>query len=149
MTTLQEQLREDLKDAMRARDDQRKSALRMVLTEVQLADAEASASLDDEDVVQIIRKEVRRREEAIEMMRDAGREDLVDDEVAQLDILKSYLPAMMTEDEIRELAQEVIDEVEAASMRDMGRVMGEIMPRVKGRADGRVVNQVVRDLLSA
>lgn len=147
--SLLEQLREDLKAAMRARDDHRKSALRMVLTEVQLAEVERSEPLRDEDVVILIRKEVKRREEAVEMMREAGRDELVDDEVRELTILQAYLPKMMTEAEITKLVEAVIEDVGAESMRDMGAVMGAVMPRVKGRADGRTVNQVVRKLLSA
>ncbi|MBN1250004.1 MAG: GatB/YqeY domain-containing protein [Anaerolineae bacterium] len=147
--SLLQQLREDLKDAMRARDDHRKSALRMVLTEVQLAEVESSSPLSDEDVIVLIRKEVKRREEAVEMMRDGGRDELVDGEMRELEILRDYLPKMMTEGEVTALAKDVIAEVEASSMREMGAVMGAIMPRVRGRADGQLVNQVVRKLLSA
>lgn len=146
---LEEKLREDLKDAIRAGDTRRKSALRMVLTAVQLADVESPEPLSDEDIQVLIRKEVKQREEAVEMMREAGRDDLVAEEVTELEILRAYLPAQMTEDEIRALAQGVIDEIGAESRRDMGRVMGTIMPRVRGRADGSTVNQIVRELLSA
>jgi hypothetical protein len=147
--TLKERLREDLTNAMRERDEDRKAALRMVLASVQLAEVESPDPLSDEDIVVLIRKEVKRREEAVEMMRDAGRDEMVAEEVTQLEILREYLPAEMSEDEIRELAQSVIEDVGAGSMRDMGRVMGAIMPQVKGRADGRTVNQVVRELLSS
>jgi hypothetical protein len=147
--TLKERLREDLTNAMRERDEDRKAALRMVLASVQLAEVESPDPLSDEDIVVLIRKEVKRREEAVEMMRDAGRDEMVAEEVTQLEILREYLPAEMSEDEIRELAQSVIEDVGAGSMRDMGRVMGAIMPQVKGRADGRTVSQVVRELLSS
>ncbi len=146
---LEAQLREDLKDAMRAGDSRRKSALRMVLTAVQFADVETSEPLSDEDIQVLIRKEVKQREEAVEMMREAGRDDLVAEEVAELEILREYLPSQMSEDEIRALAQEVIEDLGATSVRDMGRVMGTIMPQVRGRADGSTVNQIVRELLSA
>lgn len=146
---LEAQLREDLKDAMRAGDSRRKSALRMVLTAVQFADVETSEPLSDEDIQVLIRKEVKQREEAVEMMREAGRDDLVAEEVAELEILREYLPSQMSEDEIRALAQEVIEDLGATSVRDTGRVMGTIMPQVRGRADGSTVNQIVRELLSA
>ena len=146
---LREQLQEDLRDAMRARDTQRKSALRMVLSAVQLAEVASPDALSDSDVLELIRKEVKRREEAVEMMRDAGRQDLVAEETTELEILRAYLPTQMSEAEIRELAQAVIEETGASTPRDMGRVMGVIMTRVQGKADGRMVNQVVRDLLSA
>jgi len=134
---------------MRAQDAHRKAAIRMVLTNIQLVESESPHTLEDSEIVELIRKEVKRREEAIEMMRTAGREDLVAEEVVELDILQAYLPALMTEDEIREVAQSVIEEAGASSMADMGRVMGALMPRVRGRADGRTVNEIVRALLSA
>lgn len=147
--SLIKRLRDDLKDAMRARDAQRKSALRMVLTEIQLAEVESSDPLSDDDVVVVIRKEVKRREEAVEMMRAAGRRELVEAETRELEILRAYLPQMMSEAEITELVERVVDEMGADSMRDMGRVMGAVMDQVKGRADGRLVSQVVRKHLSA
>lgn len=147
--SLQDRLRSDLKDAMRARDAHRKSALRMVLTGIQLAEVDAGHELDDVDIVELIRKEVKRREEALELMRDAGRDDLVEDEVTEVEILKAYLPKQMSEDEIRDLAQEVIEDVNAESMSDLGAVMGTIMPRVKGKAEGRTVNRIVRELLAS
>jgi hypothetical protein len=146
---LKEQLREDLKDAMRARDARRKSALRMILTAIQLAEVEQSEPLTDQDVVVIIRKEVKRREEALAMMQDADRDDLVEVETVELEILRSYLPQQMSAEEIRAVAQRTIDDVGASSPRDLGRVMGALMPQLRGKADGRVVNQVVRELLSA
>ncbi len=146
--SLIEKLRHDLQQAMRARDERRKAALRMVLTAVQLADAEAEKPLTDEDVVRLIQKEVRRREDALVMIRQAGRDDLIADEERELDILRAYLPRMMTAEEIEALARQVIAEVGATSPRDMGKVMKVIMPQLKGKADGRAVSTVVRVLLS-
>ncbi len=146
--SLIEKLRRDLQDAMRARDERRKAALRMVLTAVQLADAEAEKPLTDDDVVRLIQKEVRRREDALAMIRQAGRDDLIADEERELDILRAYLPRMMTAEEIETLARQVIAEVGATSPRDMGKVMKTIMPQLKGKADGRAVSTVVRALLS-
>jgi uncharacterized protein len=147
--SLRKQLQEDLQAAMRARDVHRKSALRMVLTSVQLAEVESPRPLDDAAVLDLIRKEVKRREEALEIMRDAGRDDLVTEEAVELELLRVYLPAQMSEADVRELARDAIQEVGADSPRDMGKVMGVLMPRLQGRADGRMVNQIVRDLLSA
>jgi uncharacterized protein len=146
--SLRMQLQQDLQAAMRARDTHRKSALRMVLTSVQLAEIESPEPLSDDEVLELIRKEVKRREEAVELMREAGREELVTEELAELEKLREYLPAQMGEAEIRVLAQSVVEEVGAGSPRDMGKVMGTLMPRLQGRADGRMVNQIVRDLLS-
>jgi len=147
--SLKEQLREDLRDAMRAKDAPRRSAVRMVIAAIQLAEVETSEPLGDAEVIGLIRQEVKRREEAVEMMKEAGREELIPGEVVELDILRAYLPALMSEEVITELVKQKIDELGVSSMRDMGRVMGTVMPLVKGKADGKMVNQVVRRLLSA
>ncbi len=145
--SLRDQLQDDLKTAMRAKDAPRKSAIRMVLTAVQFASVEKPEGLSDADVLDLIRKEVKRREEAVELMRSAGRDDMVTAELVELDILKQYLPVQLSEGELRELAKAVIAQLGASSPRDMGRVMGALMPQVTGKADGRIVNQVVRSLL--
>lgn len=146
--SLQEQLRHDLRDALRAKDAPRKSAVRMVLAAIQLAEVEVPEPLGDAEVIVLIRKEVKRREEAVEMIKEAGREELIPGEVVELDILRAYLPVLMPEEAITELVKQKIDELGASSMRDMGRVMGTVMPLVKGKADGKLVNQVARRLLS-
>jgi len=146
---LKEQLQHDLQDAMRARDEQRKLALRMALSAVQLAEVEQRSDLDDAAIAEIIRKEVRRREDALEMARQAGRVDIVADDEAQIAILRSYLPQPLAEEDLKIIAQEVITEIQATSPADMGKVMKSLMPRVQGKADGRMVSQIVRDLLSA
>ncbi|MCU0520217.1 MAG: GatB/YqeY domain-containing protein [Anaerolineae bacterium] len=146
---LEEQLHEDLRSAMRAQDAPRKSAIRMVLASIQLSLVDKPDGLSDGEVLELIRREVKRREEAVELMQSAGRHDLISGELIELDILKGYLPTQLGEAEIRVAAQAVIDQLGASSLRDMGRVMGALMPQVTGRADGRLVNQVVRDLLSA
>ncbi len=146
--TLREQLEQDLHQAMRQRDVRRRSVLRMALSAIQTVEATRKEPLSDDEIVVLLRKEVKRREEALQMMRDACREDLIPAEEAELEILRAYLPRMMDESEIVELAREVIAETGAASPSDMGQVMGALMPRVKGKADGRVVSQIVRQLLA-
>ncbi|MBN2007003.1 MAG: GatB/YqeY domain-containing protein [Anaerolineae bacterium] len=144
-----EQLQQDLKDAMRARDEHRKLALRMVLTAIQLAEVEKKETLTDDEMLEVLRKEVSRREDALEMVRQAGRDDLVEEDVIELEILRAYLPKMMDEAEITTLAQAAIVAVGASSPSDVGKVMQALMPQVRGKADGRLVNQTVRKLLSA
>ncbi len=146
---LKQQLQKDLHAAMRARDERRKAPLRLVMAAIQLADVEKGAALDDDEVIALIRKEVRRREEALELVRQAGRDAMAQEDMAELEVLRAYLPQLMGEAEIEALAREVIAEVGATAPSDMGRVMGALMSKVKGKADGRVVNQVVRKLLSA
>ncbi|MGC9357502.1 MAG: GatB/YqeY domain-containing protein [Anaerolineae bacterium] len=145
--TLRDQLQRDLQEAMRARDERRKAALRMVLLNVQLAEAEG-ADLDDEDVLGLIQGEVKRLEEAYEMKQEAGREELAAVDAAEIEILREYLPEPLSREEIAERARAVIDEVGATSPAEMGKVMGRLMPQVRNRADGRTVSQIVRELLS-
>ncbi|HOT90068.1 MAG TPA: GatB/YqeY domain-containing protein [Anaerolineae bacterium] len=147
--SLKDQLQHDLQEAMRARDERRKSALRMALTAVQLAEVEARGELNDEGVANAIRKEIRRREDALEMIRQSGRADVIAEDEAQLEILRSYLPQMLTVEALTTIAREAIAEAGAATPADMGKVMKVLMPRVQGKADGRMVSQIVRDLLSA
>lgn len=145
---MRDQLQQDLQNAMRARDEHRKAALRMVLLEVQLAEAERGA-LSDADVLALIQKEIKRRTEALDMFRQGGRADLEANELVELEILKGYLPAALSPESLTGLARAAIAEVGATSIADMGKVMQVLMPRVRGQADGRLVNQIVRDLLSA
>ncbi len=145
---VRDQLQQDLQNAIRARDEHRKAALRMVLLEVQLAEAERG-TLSDADVLALIQKEIKRRTEALDMFRQGGRADLEANELVELEILKGYLPAALSPEALTGLVRAAIAEVGATSIADMGKVMQVLMPRVRGQADGRSVNQIVRDLLSA
>lgn len=145
---LKETLQQDLHNAMRTHDERRKLALRLVLTAVQLAEVE-QGPLSDEQVLELIRREVKRREEALELVLLSGRQDLLAQDKAELEILRAYLPQALSADEIQELARAAIAEVGAASPADLGKVMKVLMPQVKGRADGQLVNQIVRTLLVA
>lgn len=144
---LRQQLQQDLQEAIRARDERRKAALRMVLLSVQMAEAEGR-KLGDADIVALIRKEVKKREEALEMIRKAGRDDLAATDSAELEVLRAYLPKMMDDEAITAEAEKAIAEVGAASPADLGKVMRVLMPRLRGKADGRRVNQIVRELLA-
>ncbi|MFP4344497.1 MAG: GatB/YqeY domain-containing protein [Anaerolineales bacterium] len=146
--SLREQLQSDLQDAIRARDERRKAALRMVLLNVQMAEVEQGA-LPDEEIIVLIQKEVKRREEALELVREAGREDLLETDAAEIEILKAYLPEPLSREAIVDRAKAVIAELGAESPRDMGQVMGVLMPQLRGMADGRLVSTVVRELLSS
>jgi len=147
--TLKETLQKDLQDALRARDERRKAVVRMVLSAIQFAEVETGNDLDDAAAQEQIRKEIRRREDALTLMRDAGRADVVAEETAQLELLRAYLPQMLAPAELQVLAREAIAEAGATTPADLGKVMQILMPRVKGKADGRTVNQIARDLLTA
>ena len=141
------ELQNDLKKAMKANDVLRKRTLRMSLASIQLAEIEKRGELDENAVMAILQREVKARGEAFEEARQANRPDLEAEAVAEIEVLEKYLPQPMTEVELEELAQQVIDEVGAASPREMGQVMKVLMPRLQGRATGQEASQVVGKLL--
>jgi len=150
--TVKTQLQEDLKAAMRAGDARRRDTIRLLLTAIKTAEtAEGRGTtndLTDEEVFQIITKQIRQRQDTAQEFERVGRPDAAAAELAEAEILRAYLPRQLTHDELVTLAKEVIAEVDARDLTDMGSVMRAIMPRIRGRADGRVVNQVVRELLA-
>jgi len=148
--SLKQRLQEDLKEAIRARDGRRKAVIRMALAEIVNAEVELEHNdeLDDADVIAVLQKQARQRRDTISELRQADRPDLLAEEEAQLVILEGYLPRLLSREEVAEEARQVIAEVGAAGMGQMGPVMRQLMSKLKGRADGSVVNAVVRELLS-
>ena len=146
--SLTEQLQADIKNAMRDGDAQRRDTLRMALAAVQNAEKEKRQPLSDDEVLAVLTKQVKTRRESIKAFRDAGRDDLADKEQAEIDVLTPYLPAQLSEDEVRALVDEAITATGASSPKDMGRVMGALMPKVKGRADGALVSRLVNQELA-
>jgi uncharacterized protein YqeY len=145
---LKEKLTEDLKQAMRQGDERRKSTIRLVRAAITNAEIERGEELSDDEVLAIIAKEAKQRRESVTEFAKGGRQDLVDQEEEELQILLSYLPAQMSRDEIEIAARQVIAEVGATSMAQMGEVMRRLMPQLKGKADGSLVNQVVKEILT-
>ncbi len=149
--SLQQQIDDDLKRAMREGEKETLRALRMVKTKLsrKQKEAEEKASLDDDEVRSVLEKLVKQHRESIEEYEQAGRDDLADDERTELNILKQYLPEEPDDDEIDRVIDEVIDEVDATDMRDMGDVMKTVMSRFEGvPVDGSEINQKVRQRLS-
>jgi uncharacterized protein YqeY len=155
--SLKEKLADDLKDAMRAGDETRKSTLRMLMTAVQNAEIAAvnikdpnatRESLADDQVLGVIAKQAKQRRESIDEFTKGNRKDLADKEASELAILETYLPAMMSRDEIVAEARKAIAETGATGPADKGKVMPVIMKALAGRADGRAINEVVTELLS-
>lgn len=144
---LKEQLRADITAAMREGNTQRRDVLRMVMAAVQQTEVDTRVSLDDAGVQDVLRKQIKQRQESIADFTRAGRQDDVDRESAEITIIESYLPQMMSREEIEQIAREIVDELGVTDSKGMGQVMGKLMPHVKGRADGRLVNEVVRSLL--
>lgn len=145
---LKTRLTEDLKAALRSGDKLRVSVLRLLSALIKNREVEKRGPLTDAEVLQAIVVSCKQRQEAIELYGQGGRQDLVDKETAELTILQSYLPRPLTSDELQAMVLEAIREVQATSLKEMGKVMGILQPRVTGRADGKVVNTLVREALS-
>ncbi len=146
--SLLDTLNQDLKTAMKRGDDAAKRALRGVKAAITRAEKEkGNRPLTDDEILAVLRKQAKQRQDSIAAYRQAGREDLVAEEEAELKVIEAYLPQLMSEEEIRAVAQQVIAQVGATGPRDMGKVMKPLMAQLKGKADGRLVNQIVRELL--
>jgi uncharacterized protein YqeY len=146
---LKERLQDDLKEALRSRDEPRKLVIRMALTEITNAEVAQGGELDDAGVAVVLQKQARQRQDAIAELREADRPELLAKEEAELSILEGYLPKLLSREEIVEEARQVIEEIGATGMAQMGPVMRELMSKLKGCADGRLVNEVVRELLAS
>ena len=146
--TLRSRLAEDLKAAMRAREAVRRDTIRYLRSEVQKAEKAEQRDFDDEDVLRVLGRQAAQRRESIEAFTKGGREDLVDKEKAELELILEYTPEQMSEDQITELVRAAIEEVGASGPQDMGKLMGRLMPQTRGKADGRTVNEIVRRLLA-
>ncbi|HVL53000.1 MAG TPA: GatB/YqeY domain-containing protein [Vitreimonas sp.] len=145
--TLHHRLESAMHDAMRARDEQRTQTLRMALAAAQNQRIAKRRDLTDEEVTDVLTKQVKQRRESIAMFRDAGREDRASAEEAEAAILAEFLPEQLSEEEVERMARATIAETGASGPGDMGRVMGRLSAGTKGRADGRQVSEVVRRLL--
>jgi|SRR5581483_6941176 len=145
------ELQEELKQSMLAKNTEKTSVLRMLISaigyfEIQKGGAGYQAS--EEDVQAVVQKEVKQRKDSIEQFQNAGRQELVDKEQKELEMLQTYMPAQMSEDEVRIIVKETISSTGISSMADMGKLMGAIMPKVKGKADGNLVQKIAKEELS-
>ena len=146
--TLIERLEDELKEAMVARDTERRNALRLILSSLRAAEKELQRPLHDDEELQVLQRERKRRVEAAEAFRAGGREEQAQAEERELGVLEQFMPAQLSEEELEEIIDDAIAEVGATSVRDFGRVMADVMPQVSGRADGSVVSQLVREKLA-
>src|SRR6185369_8347532 len=146
--TLKEELETAMKQAMKARDDLRLSAVRMIRSLVKNREIDLKHELDDQGVVEVISTLVKQRRESIRLYQEGNRQDLVDKEEAELAILLGFLPAQLSAEEITELVTRVIRETGAQGIKDMGRVMKVLTPQTTGRADGKTVSEIVKQQLS-
>ena len=146
--SLKQKLQKDLKEALRARDERRKAVIRLTLAAIANAEIKHGGELDDAGVTAVLQQQARRRRDTIAELQQVNRSDLLAAEEAELVILEQYLPRLLSREEIAAEARQVIAEVEATGMGQVGPVMGQLMSKLKGRVDGRVVNEIVRELLS-
>jgi uncharacterized protein YqeY len=138
----------DLKQAMLDKDTERRDALRLILASLRSAEKELQRPLFDDEELQVLQRERKRRIEAAEAFRDGGREEQAEKEEKELAVLEEFMPEPLSEEELEEIIDDVIAEVGATSLRQLGRVMADVMPQVAGRADGSTVSQVVREKLA-
>jgi len=146
--SLVDRLDAELKQAMLGRDDSRRDALRLLIASLRGAEKELQRPLHEDEELQVLQRERKRRLEAAEAFRGGGREDQAQAEEQELAVLEEFMPEPIREDELEEIVDSAIAEVGATSMRDFGRVMADVMPQVSGRADGSAVSQLVREKLA-
>ena len=146
---LEERIFDDYKAAMKAKDTLKSSVLSFLRAEIMnVAFAKKKAKLDDTEVIGVIRKQIKARQEAIEQFTKGNRQDLADKESRELEVLKSYLPKELPQEEINKIIEEAVSSTQATSIKDMGRVMKEVMAKVAGQADSKVVSDLVKEKLS-
>jgi uncharacterized protein len=141
-------MEEELKQARLARDESRRDALALLVSSLKSAEKELQRPLTDDESLQVLQRERKRRQEAAEAFRGAGREEQASGEEAELAVLEEFMPEPLSEEDLEAIVDDAIAEVGATSMRDIGRVMADVMPQVSGRADGSVVSQLVREKLA-
>lgn len=141
-------LERELTAAMKERDAARRDALRLILASLRSAEKELQRPLHDDEELQVLQRERKRRLESIEAFRGGGREERAAAEEAELAVLEEFMPEPLSEEELEQIVDHAIAEVGATSMRDLGRVMADVMPQIAGRADGSVVSQIVREKLA-
>ncbi|HET9242875.1 MAG TPA: GatB/YqeY domain-containing protein [Gaiella sp.] len=146
--TLIADIEQELKDARLARDDARRDALSLLLSALRSAEKELQRSLSEDESLQVLQRERKRRVEAMEAYDAAGREEQADREEFELEVIEEFMPEPLSEEELEDIVDNVIAEVGATSIRDLGRVMADVMPQVSGRTDGSTVSQLVREKLA-
>ena len=146
--SLKETLMDDLKAAMKDKDVIRKNTVQMIRSAILQFEKDNKAELDDNGIIDVIAKELKRRRDVLPEYEKSGREDLIADINREIEILLAYLPKQLSKEELEVIVSEAISEVGATSMKDMGKIMAAVMPKTKGRADGKMINEIVKAKLS-
>mgnify|MGYP000880630351 CR=1 FL=1 len=145
--SLKEQMLEDMKTAMKDRDAIRKNTVQMVRAAVLQVEKDNRITLDDDGILEVMAKELKKRRDVLPEYEKSGRQDLIDGLKAEMDVLLQYLPKQLTEEELEVIVRQAVRDTGAASAKDMGRVMQAVMPQVKGRADGKMINGIVKKII--
>lgn len=145
--SLSDRLNEDMKQAMKSQDKFKLSVIRMVRSTIKNSEIDLKRPLDDNEVLDVLTREIKQRKDSLQEFTKAGRDDLADNLSAELVILAEYMPQQLSEEEVKAIVQQTIQQIGASSKADMGKVMTALMPQVKGRADGKIINQLVQQLL--
>jgi uncharacterized protein YqeY len=143
-----ERMEREVKDAMLARDNERRDALRLLLSSLRSAEKDLLRPLSEDEELQVLQRERKKRIEAADAFHAAGREEQAEKEEVELEILEEFMPEPLEEEDLERIVDDAIAETKATSMRDMGRVMADVMPQIAGRADGSAVSQLVREKLA-
>ena len=146
--SLKERLADDLKAAMKDKNVVRKNAVQMVRAGILQIEKDKKITLDDEGVLDVIAKQLKQRRDSLPDYEKSGREDLIAELKAEMDVLMEYLPAQLTREELEEIVGQAIAATGASSMKDMGKIMAEVMPKTKGRADGKMINEIAKAMLT-
>ncbi len=146
--TLKDKLAEDLKFSMKSKDTIRKNTVQSIRAAVLQVEKDNKVTLDDEGVIEVIAKELKKRRDVLPDYEKSGRDDLIGDLKKEIEVLVGYLPSQLTKEELDEIVKKSIETVGATSIKDMGKIMADVLPKVKGRADGKMVNEIVRTYLS-
>ncbi|HIU47851.1 MAG TPA: GatB/YqeY domain-containing protein [Candidatus Avimonoglobus intestinipullorum] len=146
--SLKEQLADDLKAAMKEKNAVRKNTVQMVRAAVLQVEKDKKVTLDDEGVLEVIAKQLKQRRDSLPDYEKSGRDDLIAELKAEMDVLMGYLPAQLSREELERIVAEAVANTGAATMKDIGKVMAAVMPQTKGRADGKLINEIAKNMLS-
>ena len=146
---MRDKLLNDLKEAMKSKDKNRLTVIRSIKGAMQLEEIKAKRELNDDEIIVIIAKQIKTRKESIIEFEKGNRQDLIEQTQSEIELLNTYMPEQMSEDEVRQLIEEVFAQINPTSMKDMGKLMGAITPKVKGKADLGFVNQIIRKKLNS
>lgn len=146
--SLMDRLYDDMKTAMKNKDKSKLSVIRMLISSVKYAEIEKKSSLSDDQIIDVLSREIKQRRDSLQEFEKANRTDLVEKTKEELIIIQDYLPEQLTEEEVKKIVQETVQEMGAKDKSEMGKVMSAVMPKVKGKADGKMINKLVMEILA-